>query len=192
MKKLIFAILSLGILFTSNVSADGHCKGWEHGSTQYVNDPEILGYFPSALEPYCWQVSKIQGIVNINDTLYLTGDGEYDGIHVQGRNDSYYNFFGYYENFAFGEKHRGIYLDIEVYGFPHEVPKVTFNHLPGVVQSSEHITSPSGGILNGTKYRFFMPRVLSSSVVYWSDLDAYGTVRIFDESNTLKREFTIF
>ena len=31
MKKLIFAVLSLGILFTNNASADGFCQNWEDG-----------------------------------------------------------------------------------------------------------------------------------------------------------------
>ena len=76
-------------------------------------------------------------------------------------------------------------------GFLKNTPKVTFNHLPGVLKGTETITSLSGRIVNGTKYKFFMPLKTPESVSSWSDLDFYGTIRIFDGVK-LKREFTIY
>jgi len=51
--------------------------------------------------------------------------------------------------------------------------------------------SLSGNILNGTRYKFFIPIKTVASTVYWSDIDLSGRVNIFDGVN-LKREFTIF
>lgn len=181
MKKLIFLILSLGILFTNNASADGFCQNWEQG--EIVNQPGANQPNASvAPKPYCWQVSDLQGAVNINGSIYLTGDDENnnEGVHVSGRSDSYYNFYGYYENYAYGEMYRGIYVFVEVYGFPQDTPKVTFNNLPGILKGTSNVTSLSGNILNGTRYKFFIPVKTTASAVYMSDLDLNGIVRIFD------------
>ncbi len=185
MKKLIFTILSLGILFTNNANADGFCPNWEHG--EIVNMPGADQPNGSvAPKPYCWQVSDLTGIVDISGTKYVANE-----LAVQGRSDSYYNFFGGYEDYAYGELYVGIYVFAEVYGYPQDTPKVTFNNLSGVLKGTDNVTSLSGNILNGTRYKFFIPVKISNSITGWSDLDLYGTIRIFD-GVTLKRTFTIY
>ena len=104
MKKLIFLILSLGVLFTGTANADGHCKGWEHGTTgEIINDPNILGYFPTALEPYCWQVSDLDGYFYYNSQWY-----DIDPLEVQGLNDSYFNYYALEKSYSFGELYYGV------------------------------------------------------------------------------------
>jgi hypothetical protein len=85
----------------------------------------------------------------------------------------------------------GIYVFAEVYGFPQNTPTVTFNNLSAILKETDNVKSLSGNILNGTRYKFFIPIKTSDSVTSWSDIDLSGRVNIFDGVN-LKREFTIF
>jgi hypothetical protein len=189
MKKLIFSILSLGVLLISSASGDGFCQNWEAG--QIIRPDQPNGSV--APKPYCWQVSDLQGAVNISGTMYLTGNNEDndEGVKVQGRNDSYYNFYGFYEDYVYGEMYRGMYVFVEVYGFPQNTPTVTFNNLSAILKGTDDVKSLSGNTLNGTRYKFFIPIKTVASTVYWSDIDLSGRVNIFDGVN-LKREFTIF
>ena len=123
MKKLIFVILSLGVLFTSNASADGFCPNWEYGEIVYMPGADQPNG-SVAPKPYCWQVSDITGIVDISGIKYLM-DPDYR-FNVKGRYDSYYNFFGAYEDYAFNEIYIGIYVYVEVYGIPQKHPESHF------------------------------------------------------------------
>ena len=172
MKKLIFMILSLGMLFTSNASADGFCQNWEHG--------EIVpgGQQPNgstAPKPFCWQISDLTGAVDIFGTKHIANE-----YPVQGKSNSNYNFFGAYQDYSYGELYVGIYVYAEVYGYPQNTPKVTFNHHSGILKSTNNVLSSSGNIINGTRYKFFIPIEKPANISSWNDLDLYGTVRIFD------------
>jgi hypothetical protein len=182
MKKLIFSILSLGVLLISSASADGFCQNWEAG--QIIRPDQPNGSV--APKPYCWQVSDLSGAVNIGGTMYIAKE-----LKVQGRNDSYYNFYGFDEDYAYGEMYYGVYVFAEVYGFPQNTPIVTFNNLSAILKGTDDVKSLSGNILNGTRYKFFIPIKTVASTAYWSDIDLSGRVNIFDGVN-LKREFTIF
>lgn len=183
MKKLIFIILSLGILFTNNASADGFCQNWEDGQIIMPDQPNGS----VAPKPYCWQVSDLTGVVDISGNKYIAEE-----LGVAGRSDSYYNFFGGYEDYAYGEYYVGMYVFVEVYGFPQDTPKVTFNHLPGVLKGTDDVKSLSGNILNGTRYKFFIPVKESNAISGWNDLDLYGIVRIFDGVTPHGVDFIIY
>ena len=101
MKKLILIIVSLGALFFTSANADGHCQNWEHG--QKIRPDQPNGSV--APKPYCWQVSDLTGIVDISGIKYNATE-----LPVQGHNDSYYNFYGAYEDYAYGELYVGIYV----------------------------------------------------------------------------------
>lgn len=183
MKKLIFAILSLSVLLTSNASADGYCKGWEHGSTQYVNDPEIIGYFPTSLEPCCWEVSEITGWILYNGQLY--SDVKLD---VAGYSNSYYDFFALMQKNVYGENHYGMYVKVEVYGLPQDRPTITLQGRQGIYISDTPIYSPSGSIHNGKEYTFYVPRTTVTQATYLSDVDVYSQIKIYDGA-TLKDDY---
>lgn len=184
MKKLILAILSLGLLLTSNASADGHCQNWEHG--QKIRPDQRNGSV--APKPYCWQVSDLAGLVNFQGRLHHFKDNT--PLKVQGRNDSYYNFYGWEKSYAYGEIYYGIYVFVEVYGLPQNTPKVTFNYKQGILKGTDNVKSLSGNIINGKRYKFFIPVASTSSVKSLKDIDLNGTIRISDGA-TLKRTFTI-
>jgi len=185
MKKLILAIVSVGLLLISNANADGLCQNWEHG--QKIRNDQPNGY--TAPKPYCWQVSDLAGLVNFNGGWYhIQSD---DPLPVQGRYDSYYNFYGWEKSYAYGEMYYGIYVFVEVYGLPQNTPKVTLNHKPGILKGRDNVTSLSGNIINGTRYKFFIPVETVASAQTMNDLDVQGTIRIFD-GVTLRRDFTIY
>ena len=174
MKKLIFMILSLGMLFTSNASADGYCGNWELSDLSGTTPPT----------PYCWQVSDIEGLLEYQSSYY------YDEIPLSGRTDSYFDFYAYSSGYSGSVLYYGIYVFVEVYGYPNNVPKVTMNYVGGTLVSQDQVLSLSGDIINGTRYKFFMPYIEQSMVSGINDINLNSTIRVYD-GLTLKRSFTI-
>ena len=174
MKKLIFMILSLGMLFTSNVSADGNCPNWELSDLSGTTPPT----------PYCWQVSDIEGLFTYQSSYY------YDEISLAGRSDSYFDFYAITSGYLGSTLNYGIYVFVEVYGYPQDVPKVTMDYLEGTLVSQDTVNSLSGDIVNGTRYKFFMPYIEQSNVSGIDDTNLNSTIRVYD-GLSLKRSFEI-
>jgi len=182
MKKLIFAILSLGLLLTSNASADGYCPNWEHG--QIITDDQPNGSIPPL--PYCWQVSNLEGIVYHQGQLLQATP---DIFHVSGIDNSVYDFIALDVDYAYGStEYYGIYVFVEVYGLPQNTPSVSLNNHFGVLKETTNIYSQSGSIINGHKYKFFIPYIPVDELTYYHEIDINGVVKIYDGA-TLKEQF---
>lgn len=189
MKKLFLTIL-IASLFCINLSAatyTSYCPRWEAGGVVYFQGVQqnVPGAAPSA---YCWDVTKIEGYGVYNGVAYtsetLTSSSSvvnwYSGIRTQ---DLYY---------MYGENYYGIYVSVAVLGYPQSVPTVKLGSTIGVLTQTTNITSPSGSLLNGKEYRFFIRKIAASKLVDPStELNVNGSIEVYDGA-TLKNYATTY
>jgi hypothetical protein len=71
------------------------------------------------------------------------------------------------------------------------VPTVKLGSTIGVLVSTVNIYSPSGSILNGKEYRFFIRKIPVAQAVYMSDIDVNGYIEVYDGAN-LKNDATTY
>lgn len=92
--------------------------------------------------------------------------------------------------YTYGEYYYGVYVTVAVMGYPQNVPTVKLNSTIGILVSTNNIASPSGSILNGKEYRFFIRKIPVAQAVYISDIDVSGSLEVYDGA-TLKDVTTI-
>ncbi len=133
MKKLIFTILSLSVLFTSSASAvdvsDSSCKNfaWDT-STAPQSD-------------LCFDIQYVQPeYILYNGTSYYGYYEEVKGYQTS----TYFNHEGSY-----------LYIYVDVFGVPNTEPTVMYKYRTLPIVASENIVNSSGGnIINGKRYVF--------------------------------------
>ncbi|PID87065.1 MAG: hypothetical protein CSB13_01310 [Chloroflexi bacterium] len=74
----------------------------------------------------------------------------------------------------------GSYIKVGVHGYPQDEPIVKMGYRSRILVSIENINSPSGNILNGKEYEFFMPYIPTSQARYMSDIDIHDTIKVYD------------
>ncbi len=96
MKKLVLAILSLGMLLSS---ANAACQGWEHGQV-VPGGGQPNG--STAPKPYCWQATNIKSMVFYEGNLYHpVAESLYD------KSETFFNYLAYDQRITYGESYFG-------------------------------------------------------------------------------------
>lgn len=188
MKKLFLTILLVG-LWCINLNAAAYnskCAQWEAGGVVYDSNGKALNVPGAAPSAYCWDAVKIEGLVYYNGTFY---DNSYENLTT---NQTTYNWLSSLQNkfYTYGEYYYGVYVTVAVMGYPQNVPTVKLNSTIGILVSTNNIASPSGSILNGKEYRFFIRKIPVAQAVYISDIDVSGSLEVYDGA-TLKDLTTI-
>lgn len=176
-------------MLSSNLFAMGNnvCKPWEAGDVvkdDQKNDLNVPGQSPPA---FCWQAAAVAGAVRIGDTLYVGTESMFEDFQTA----TQHNFFSYYTKDIYGTNYVGVYAWVKVYGFPQDTPKVTFGSQHAVLVDVTNITSPSGDILNGKLYKFFVKHKTTSSIGNILDQDMLGNLYIYDNGWNLKQTLKI-
>lgn len=185
MKKLFLTILLIS-LYCINLNAapyNSYCQQWEAGGVVrdgYGNPINVPGTAPAA---YCWDTVRIDGYGVYNGSAY--------GNERLNTSTSLANWYGNITSYVYGENYYGIYITVAVMGFPQNVPTVKLGSTIGVLVSTGNITSPSGSILNGKEYKFFIRKIPVTQAVYISDVDVNGYIEVYDGAN-LKNDATTY
>lgn len=186
MKKLFLTILLISLYCINlNAAYNSKCPRWESGGVVIYNGVQqnVAGSAPSA---YCWDAVKIEGLVYYNGSFY---DNSYENLVTT---ETTYNWFSSINNklYVYGEDYYGVYVTVDVLGYPQNIPTVKLNSTIGILVSTSNIASPSGSILNGKEYRFFIRKIPVAQAVYMSDIDVSGSLEVYDGA-TLKDTTTI-
>lgn len=174
MKKLFLTILLVS-LYCINLNAAAYnskCAQWEAGGVvkdSYGNPLNVPGTAPSA---YCWDAVKIEGYASYNGIDY--------GSERLTSNTSFLNWFANRTSYVYGENYYGVYVYVAVMGYPQDVPTVKLDSTIGVLIETKNIASPSGSILNGKEYKFFIRKIPVAQAVYMSDIDVSGNIYVYD------------
>lgn len=185
MKKLFLTILLVG-LWCINLNAaayNSYCPQWEAGGVvrDSIGNPiNVPGTAPAA---YCWDTVKIEGYGLYNGLAY--------GAETLTTNTSFLDWFANKSLYVYGENYAGVYVSVAVMGFPQNVPTVKLDSTIGVLIETKNITSPSGSILNGKEYKFFIRKTPVAQVTSLPDIDVKGYIYVYDGA-TLKNNATTY
>jgi len=170
MKKLLLIVIGLG-MFISNANAS--CATWEAtGGT--------------APGEYCWEISFISGHAYYKDDIV----GGREKL-IDREETSLIWFATVKEAMADGKFHYGIYIDYDVYGIPNRPPIWVMYDNPtngssGVLVAQKSIDSPSGNIVNGTRYRYFIPYKLVENNDTYNDVNIKGDIVFYGPGFEIK------
>lgn len=185
MRKLFLTILlvSLWCINLNAAAYDSYCQQWEAGGVVYDSSNgkplNVPGTAPAA---YCWDTVKIEGYAVYNNLVY--------GSERLNSSSSFLNWFANKVSYIYGENYYGIYITVAVMGFPQNVPTVKLDSTIGVLVSTGNIASPSGNILNGKEYKFFIRKIPVAQAVYLSDIDVSGNIYVYDGANLINNATT--
>ncbi len=184
MKKLFLTILLVG-LWCINLNADtytSNCPRWEAGGVVVYNGVQqnVPGAAPSA---YCWDTVRIDGYTEYNGLVY--------GGEILTTDRSSFDWYANKTLYLYGENYAGVYVYVDVLGYPQNVPTVKLDSTIGVLISTTNIYSPSGSILNGKEYKFFIRKIPVAQVTSWTDIDVKGYIYVYDGAN-LKNNATTY
>ena len=183
MKKLFLTILLVSLYCINlNAAYNSKCPRWEAGGVVIYNGVQqnVAGSAPAA---YCWDAVTIEGYAEYNGVKY--------GSESLISNISFLNWLANKTSYVYGENYYGVYITVDVLGYPQNVPTVKLGSTIGVLVSTVNIYSPSGSILNGKEYRFFIRKIPVAQAVYMSDIDVNGYIEVYDGAN-LKNDATTY
>jgi len=175
MKKMVLVLMTM-MLFMLTVNADvvtgGKCPHWEHGNVVVYKGVQynVAGTAPPA---FCWDIVKIKG-----------KRGFYNGKWYEGEelpySTSILHWYGFEQKYVYGDLYYGIYVKVQVFGYPQSEPIVKLGSAYGIlVKEKEKINSTSGKIVNGYEYTFFLRKILASKATYISDIKINDYVRVY-------------
>jgi len=178
MKRFLLSIISFGMFFTY---ANGACQGWEHG--------QII---PGAGQPngstapkeYCWESSIVEGtgLIVYKGELY-----NFEKEDLRDKDETILTWFATETyHMEYGIEYYGIFFYFDIYGFPQSAPQRVYssNGKVGRLIKKIDIASPSGNILNGTRYKYFIPYKKVSEVTSVWDLNIKSEITVFTYGNT--------
>lgn len=188
MKKLLVNLILF--LFSNSLFAidigNNICKPYESGTVVYDDNGKQLNVQGQSPPAFCWQAHAIVGAINDNGR-YIKKIERFSN----NQSETFFDFYSSSEMDVYGTKMAGVFLWVKIYGFPQSAPKVRFSSLQGILVREQNISSPSGSILNGKLYQFFIPFKNASSIKNDSDLNLSGDVSIYDSGWNLKKIFRI-
>ncbi|BFU77504.1 hypothetical protein ALC152_07190 [Arcobacter sp. 15-2] len=173
MKRLLFIVISLG-LFLSTVNAA--CAKWEATGGTAPGD-------------YCWEISKIEKTLRHNGNYH---DDVYEDL--RDKTETHYEWFATIPKMmSDGEYYYGIYIYYDVYGIPGRQPSfITFDKaMSTVLVEQSTILSPSGNIVNGTRYKYFIAYKKASKVTGINDVNIKGKLTVYSDSFNVLRTMKI-
>lgn len=185
MKKLFLTILLIS-MYCINLNADtytSNCPRWEAGGVVKDSNGNPINVPGTAPAAYCWDTVKIEGYGLYNGLVY--------GGETLTTNTSSLDWFANKTLYVYGENYAGVYVYIDVLGYPQNVPTVKLDSTIGVLVSTTNIYSPSGSILNGKEYKFFIRKTPVAQAISWTDIDVKGYIYVYDGAN-LKNNATTY